>query len=209
MIRKLPRNWIYYTKTTAPSATCYDALVPYWVSGRSSIYSLETNDCSYALPLSSLSHYLRFTLRIHFSKYRKGNPDYMKYNTKLPSISLLPGLHSTFSFWQQLCFINCLKQQIHTKPVYIHWITSVNCHLSKPATFLTREHSKRCISKGRDSGRHGIRSTLDDCTRCILHLCSSITQAISDSERKISPDIHGLHFLPLSTEAVAAADSVS
>lgn len=133
----------------------------------------------------------------------------MKYNTKFPSISLLSGLHPTFSFHQRLCFINCLKQQIHTKPVCIHWITSVNQHLSKPVKLLTHEHNKRCISKGRDSGRHGIQSTLDDCTHCILHLCSSITQAISDSEHKISPGIHGLHFLPLSIEAAAAAVSVS
>lgn len=148
-------------------------------------------------------------MRIHFTKYRKGNPDYMTHNTKFPPISLLPGLHPAFSGCQRFCFINCLKQQIHKKTVCIHWITSVNWHLPKPSKFLTHEHNKQCISKGRDSGRCGIRSTLGGCTHCILHLCLSTIQAISDSEHKISPGIHGLHFLPLSTEAAAAAVSVS
>lgn len=132
----------------------------------------------------------------------------MKYNTNFPSTSLLPGLHPTFSFHQRRGFINYLKQQKH-KPACIHWVTSVNQHLSKPIAFLTHEHNKQCISKGRDSGRHGIQSTLGDCTHCILHLCSSVTQAISDIEHRISPGIHGLHFLPLSTEAAATAVSVS
>lgn len=151
---------------------------------RSSLCGSETHDCFCVLLWSSplYSQYLWPVLRIHFAEHRKGNISYVNNNMRFPSILALPGPQPTFSFHQWL----------YTK-----------------AEFLTHEHNKWCISKGRGSGRHGIPSTPDDCIHCTLRLCSPAAPATSDSEHKISPGTHTLHFLPPSTEVAAAAVSFS
>lgn len=55
----------------------------------------------------------------------------MKNNTKVLSISSLPGLQPTFSLHQWLCFINC-SINTYTNPVGIHRMTGADQQNSLP-----------------------------------------------------------------------------
>lgn len=151
-------------QSTVPSAGCEDAPVQHWDRGRSSLCGSETHDCFFALLFtsSSCSQYLWPTLRIHFAKHRKGNTSYMKYNTKFPSISSLPGLQPTFSLHQWLCFINCLSNR-YTKPVGIHGVTGVNQQDSLPMSITNGAFPKAGVQADTAFRAHPMAASIAHC----------------------------------------------